>query len=212
MRNVTLISSMLRDGADETVAVADPKQLSRLATVEEGMRQMALLLRRWMEGQRQPQALHRDPRTLEEVVKHAVSLFQPAMDALRIEVTLRLDEAAAKLAAGPIYPVLANGLRNAIEAISQARTARQACGRIEIMAALCEGRLSLTVTDDGPGIDADLLDERGCFRLGKTTKASGHGLGLALCRDIAANLGGTLTLRNAQPQGAVLALNYPVKT
>ena len=52
----------------------------------------------------------------------------------------------------------------------------------------------VTVTDDGPGVDASLRDS--LFEPGATTTGSA-GLGLALARRIARNAGGDVTSRVA---------------
>jgi signal transduction histidine kinase len=57
------------------------------------------------------------------------------------------------------------------------------------------GHVSLTVEDQGPGIPADeseLIFER--FRRGKTAPGKGFGLGLAIGRELAQRMGGSLEL------------------
>ncbi|NCF52503.1 GHKL domain-containing protein [Gammaproteobacteria bacterium] len=64
-----------------------------------------------------------------------------------------------------------------------------------------EGGLVLTVIDDGPGIPAEAADallQRGT-RLDESTP--GHGIGLAIVRDIANSYGGTLTITRSQALG-----------
>jgi two-component system CitB family sensor kinase len=117
---------------------------------------------------------------------------------------------AARLPAAALFPVLANGLRNSIEAISADPARGEKPGVIEIAAQVQTGQVRLAITDNGPGLDRAAFDTGGIFRFGKTTKPDGHGLGLSLCRDIAANLGGALRLTNRDDGGALLTLTYPV--
>ena len=67
----------------------------------------------------------------------------------------------------------------------------------------------LTVGDDGPGIPEDAIDsllERGT-RLDESTP--GHGIGLAIVRDIAESYGGTLEIGRSPAGGAELRVTIP---
>jgi two-component system sensor histidine kinase PhoQ len=71
------------------------------------------------------------------------------------------------------------------------------------------GGMDLTVDDDGPGIPeeaADALLERGT-RLDEATP--GHGIGLAIVRDIAKSYGGTLTIGQSALGGARITVDIP---
>jgi len=91
-------------------------------------------------------------------------------------------------------------------------------GRVSITAqpsASASGRtggMRLTVDDDGPGIPeeaAEALLERGT-RLDEATP--GHGIGLAIVRDIAASYGGTLTIDRSALGGAKITVDIPPAT
>ena len=74
------------------------------------------------------------------------------------------------------------------------------------------GGMRLTVEDDGPGIPeeaAEALLERG-IRLDEATP--GHGIGLAIVRDIAKSYGGTLTIERSALGGARIAVDIPPVT
>jgi two-component system sensor histidine kinase PhoQ len=69
--------------------------------------------------------------------------------------------------------------------------------------------MRLTVDDDGPGIPeeaADALLERGT-RLDEATP--GHGIGLAIVRDIAKSYGGTLRIARSALGGASITVDIP---
>jgi two-component system sensor histidine kinase PhoQ len=71
------------------------------------------------------------------------------------------------------------------------------------------GGMRLTVDDDGPGIPeeaAEALLERG-MRLDEATP--GHGIGLAIVRDIAKSYGGTLTIGRSALGGAKITVDIP---
>lgn len=69
--------------------------------------------------------------------------------------------------------------------------------------------LELTVTDDGPGIPeaaAERLLERG-MRLDES--APGHGIGLAVVRDVATSYGGTIEVGRSAAGGAKITVTIP---
>ena len=67
----------------------------------------------------------------------------------------------------------------------------------------------LTVADDGPGIPDDAakaLLQRG-MRLDESTP--GHGIGLAVVKDIASSYGGKLSIRRSELGGAEITVSIP---
>jgi two-component system NtrC family sensor kinase len=76
------------------------------------------------------------------------------------------------------------------------------------LAATREGaQLRITVSDDGPGFPAELL--RDGIRSFFSTRERGTGLGLAMVRRFARDVGGTITLANREPHGACVTLLLP---
>lgn len=223
LRNVGLALATLRDmdAAQGTKhphdAESDEALTHRLEAANSAMSQMAMLLHRWMQRSRTPDTLHAQTKTLCHVIEHAVRLLKPAAQAHGIAVNVHVSSEAAQLPAGPLYPAIANGLRNAIESISQGVPAHERAtrNRIDLACDIQAGEVIIRILDDGPGLTPSLIDERGQFRFGATTKANGHGLGLALARDIASRLGGQIELRNCAPheslRGAAMTIRFPVR-
>lgn len=92
-------------------------------------------------------------------------------------------------------------------------------GSIEIRALACTGQagqemLEIRVSDTGPGIAEDereLIFEQ--FRRGRDEVSRGQeglGLGLALCREIAALLGGSLSVESTLSVGSVFTFKMPM--
>lgn len=83
-------------------------------------------------------------------------------------------------------------------------------GGIRIAAAL-EGdpaaTLAITISDNGPGIPDDLHER--IFQPYVSTKETGLGLGLAICRQIVENHGGQITAANRPQGGAVFTVRLP---
>jgi signal transduction histidine kinase len=73
--------------------------------------------------------------------------------------------------------------------------------------AVGDGGVTITVADDGPGIAAELADQ--IFDPYVSTKDSGLGLGLAICRRIVAAHGGQITAANGPGGGAVFTVRLP---
>lgn len=78
------------------------------------------------------------------------------------------------------------------------------------------GGATVTVRDDGPGVDAVTLARLGeafyrpdASRAADASGVGGHGLGLALARHVAALHGGTLELLSTPGQGFTAALHLP---
>jgi two-component system sensor histidine kinase AtoS len=69
------------------------------------------------------------------------------------------------------------------------------------------GRVELAVADTGPGVSADLRER--VFEPFFTTRPDGTGLGLALCREVARQHGGDVTLDPAPNPGATFRLVLP---
>lgn len=94
-----------------------------------------------------------------------------------------------------IAQVLVNLLRNAIEAISHADSPERV---ISVSARLVGDQVEVDVSDTGPGLAPGIQ----LFRQFETSKASGMGLGLSICRSIIDANGGNLRFDSNRPKGA----------
>jgi C4-dicarboxylate-specific signal transduction histidine kinase len=104
---------------------------------------------------------------------------------------------------GELQQVILNLLMNAAQAM-------QGSGRIEVRAELlAEGRIRLSVRDEGPGIAPEQLER--VFEPFFTTKPPGEGtgLGLAISYEIVHELGGTMRAANHAGGGACLQVDLP---
>lgn len=100
--------------------------------------------------------------------------------------------------------ILLNLIQNAVQAM-EARPASEV--RLEIAGG--NDRVSITVADNGPGIDPAVAPR--LFEPFFTTKPAGTGLGLPIARKLAEALGGELRVRNRAPHGTVAELVLPVR-
>lgn len=104
-----------------------------------------------------------------------------------------------------ITQVLHNLLQNAIEATSQGANPGDI---ISVRARCIEGTVVVEVEDRGEGISSEHVDR--IFEPFYTTKQTGMGMGLAICRSIIEAHGGTLTAHNTA-KGALMRLELDCK-
>lgn len=76
--------------------------------------------------------------------------------------------------------------------------------QVAIHTTAVNGAVSIEVSDHGPGLTPDQQEH--LFEPFYTTKATGHGLGLAVSRELAQSMGGTLSWRTGTAPGATFIL------
>ena len=108
-------------------------------------------------------------------------------------------------AAGPrqMHQVVTNLLRNAAEATGSS-------GRVELAVRALGGgepEVELAVSDDGPGISPDRLDQ--IFDPFFTTKERGTGFGLAIVHRIVQDNGGSIELSSTEDVGTTFRVRFP---
>ena len=105
-----------------------------------------------------------------------------------------------------LHRVLVNVLVNAADSISGG-------GRIVVRARPAQlssvfvSAVQIEITDTGAGIPAELIPR--VFEQGFTTKRTGHGLGLGICREIVEIHGGYMELASEQGKGTTVRLSLP---
>lgn len=105
-------------------------------------------------------------------------------------------------------------LRNACEAVRGSRPARPSgkkrsapsLGTVAVAVRYQRDRVLLEVSDDGPGIAAEIRDQ--VTRPFFTTKSSGLGLGLSYCRSVVERGNGCLRLDESPSGGAAITAEF----
>ncbi|MGD8317083.1 MAG: ATP-binding protein [Myxococcales bacterium] len=141
---------------------------------------------------------------LSEVISDTVKLLDRQSRFREIELSLALDRDLPRVRgnAEKLRQLLLNLLFNAADALGGS-------GRIELRASQVQGTVDLTIEDDGPGIQAAILDQ--IFDPFVTTKPTGKGtgLGLAVCHAIVEQLGGSIEAANRARGGATFRVRLP---
>jgi signal transduction histidine kinase/DNA-binding response OmpR family regulator/tetratricopeptide (TPR) repeat protein len=149
------------------------------------------------------------PTTVAPFLRRVVAQFAPlaAVRGLALHGAEPLPEGLhLQLDADKVDQILTNLLSNAL-------THTPAGGTVTLAAALpaADGYYTLTVRDTGPGIapaEQERVFER-FYQSPQNQAQGGTGLGLALSRELAELLGGTLTLASVSGQGAAFTLRFP---
>jgi signal transduction histidine kinase len=137
---------------------------------------------------------------LAETVDELRPVFEPS------GVTVRIDGEGetVPLSADPqlLGEVLTNLLSNALEALAEG-----AGHEIVLTARREEDGVVFTVEDDGPGIPGSLRET--LFKPFYTTKSKGSGLGLAFCRKVVEEHGGSISAEDGERGGARFVVRIP---
>lgn len=134
----------------------------------------------------------------------AFRLFEPQL--ARRGVTGRCEVSSL-----PLLPVDGNALRTVV--LNLLTNAGHACDpgdEVVLTASLAAGGrlLTVSVSDSGCGMDQATLAR--CQELFFTTKPTGSGIGLPLCRMLAERAGGTLRVESAPSAGTRVTLEVPI--
>ena len=140
---------------------------------------------------------------LSEVAAEALVMLEPRAEERGIK--LEADPAEALLASGEhraVIQILVNLIGNAVRHSPEGGTVHLAFDKTA-------GTASVTVSDDGPGIDT--ADQQRIFeRFERADQESGGtGLGLAISRRLARSMGGDVSLESAPGAGARFTLTLP---
>jgi signal transduction histidine kinase len=103
-----------------------------------------------------------------------------------------------------LQQVLLNLILNAAEAMS---SVGEGARELLISTNAFQAGVVVAVRDSGPGIDPEHLDR--VFEAFYTTKSSGTGMGLSICRSIIRAHGGKLWAEANEPRGAVFQFTLP---
>jgi len=155
---------------------------------------------------RVPREHERGPLDLARVVDDALLILQPNLRDGKLILTRDLLPARTSGNGNQLQQVMVNLIVNASQAV-------EGKGKIAIHTGPgAPGRVVATITDDGPGVPADLVER--IFDPFFTTKPEGQGtgLGLSICYRIAEEHGGSVRLENLPEGGARFVVDLPAES
>jgi signal transduction histidine kinase len=147
--------------------------------------------------------LNRVPLDLDELLRIMIDLYEPSMSEKGLQLRLHsggplIIEADEAL----IHRMIANLFDNELKHLPASCT-------VHLRLMVESGGASLTLEDDGPGFDSEVLPHLFERRV-RGKESNGHGLGLAFVDAVARAHGGQVSAANCESGGARIALSFPL--
>jgi PAS domain S-box-containing protein len=149
----------------------------------------------------------KDRVDLNEAINEVIVLARSAITKNGVSVQTRLTEGSLPVQVDrvQVQQVVLNLILNAVEAMASVEA-----GARELLISTKQNETNgivVAVSDSGPGIDPENLDR--VFEAFYTTKSTGVGMGLSICRSIIEAHGGRLWADANKPRGAVFQFTLP---
>lgn len=160
-----------------------------------------------------PQPLEVEEVDLRELLHDCAGELAPLCDSKNVELTTSHQTGTSTLIRADermLRQALLNLMRNAVEAIADEAPARGVHVSTQVESQPGSRWAIVEIADTGGGIPESDLTR--IFIPFFTTKAEGHGVGLALAYRVITQHGGTLTAANAETGGAVFTVRLPAWT
>jgi len=149
---------------------------------------------------RKPKESHYELICVAKLLQDMLPLISVEANIKSIQVFLRIRDVPKMMAKCDLLKqVILNLCKNAIEAMKEG-------GSLHIGARFADGKVFVDIRDTGPGIP-DALREK-LFTPFFTTKPTGNGLGLFICKQIVEDMHGEIRI-DSSPKGTVATLCFP---
>jgi C4-dicarboxylate-specific signal transduction histidine kinase len=143
---------------------------------------------------------------LSDLITKVLNIVKPELKSKNIQIQLRVDDGLViRVNSAEIEQVILNLVNNAAQALANSGTLQR---RISIEAINAGKSVQLTVSDNAAGVPADFKSE--LFELLSTTKETGMGLGLWLCKHIVTRYSGSIHYEDAIGGGAKFIIELPL--
>ena len=137
-----------------------------------------------------------------DLISNVLNIVTPELKSKNIQIQFQVDDRLAiKVNPAEIEQVILNLLNNAIQALANSGTLLR---RIAIEATQSGQLVRLSISDNGGGVSAEYRPQ--LFELLSTTKQSGMGLGLWLCKHIVTRYGGSIHYEDTLGGGATFVV------
>jgi signal transduction histidine kinase len=182
---------------------SDAERTRALDIIDQEARRLIRLVENVLQFSRSGAAgrgLHREMVPLETIVRETLDAFRPLAAAkgalLRTELPA---ESAVQADPSALRQILLNLLDNAVKYGPKEQT-------ISVTARTLNGKTRIVVDDQGPGIPTDDRERvwKGFYRLHRETRSAvaGSGIGLAVVRSLAGEMGGKTWIEETDTGGA----------
>ena len=142
---------------------------------------------------------------LGDLIAKVLDIVKPELKSKNIQIQLRVDDGLViKVNPAEIEQVILNLVNNAAQALANAGTLQR---RIAIEAIKVGKSAQLSISDNGVGVPEDFKSQ--LFELLSTTKQTGMGLGLWLCKHIVTRYSGSIHHEDAIGGGAKFVVEFP---
>ena len=150
---------------------------------------------------------HRLPVDLPALATATLGALSGELHLAGVDATIDADAGLAKPLADRVLleQVLVNLIRNAIEALAAKPDGERA---IDIALRNGQGWIEISVGDNGPGVAPDMRGS--LFTAFASSKSSGMGMGLTICRSILELHGGGIGYENRTTGGSLFVCRLPV--
>ena len=142
---------------------------------------------------------------LGDLISKVLDIVKPELKSKNIQIQLRVDDdLAIKINPAEIEQVILNLVNNAVQALDNSGALQR---RIVIEAIKSGKSVQLSVSDNGAGVSPEFKPQ--LFELLSTTKQTGMGLGLWLCKHIVTRYGGSIHHEDFLGGGARFIVKFP---
>jgi C4-dicarboxylate-specific signal transduction histidine kinase len=142
---------------------------------------------------------------LGDLISSVLEIVRPELKSKNIQIQLRVDDDLVIMVnASEIEQVILNLLNNAIQALAKSGTLQH---RIALEATKVGQSVRLSVSDNGPGVPVEFKSQ--LFELLSTTKQTGMGLGLWLCKHIVTRYSGSIHHEDLVGGGTRFVIELP---
>jgi two-component system, LuxR family, sensor kinase FixL len=205
---LTAVTNYLEAGRQLlTTGVGGPERINEMMAKAIAQAQRAGDVIRRLRGFVSKGETERRVRNLNQLVEEALALAFVGARQRGVRASFELDHTLPPVLVDhvQIQQVVLNLVRNAIEAMEQVERRELTIGTRAIPQ---QGMAEVIVADTGPGIAPELADR--LFQPFVTTKPTGMGLGLSICREIVEAHHGQLTTAPVPSGGTLFRVTLPI--
>lgn len=166
-----------------------------------GLQRMAQIITELLEFSRSTH-LAFETSAADKLLEDALKALENHLHRIQIQLIRDFTDPLPHLKSDSLFQVFCNLIKNASDAM-------EGEGKLTITIRQTDTEWQIEFLDTGPGFDPEAAED--IFKPFYTTKnkGRGNGLGLAICRDLLAKLGSTITAKNAPSGGGSFTVHIP---